>query len=157
MNWRTFSVVTGALFILPLSAYAIDSSSNNSIEDMQPTITAHREHHKHGKEPKIERLMDELDLTSEQSQQIEAIKEEEKTQTEALREQMDDEKSTMRSLLSSDANSDQLRQQHQKIQALDQQIKDNRFETMLQMRDVLTPDQRAQLSELMDQYSQRDM
>ncbi|BAZ45795.1 hypothetical protein NIES4102_28210 [Chondrocystis sp. NIES-4102] len=157
MNWRTFSVVTGALLILPFSAYAIDSSRSNLMEDMQPTITAHREHHKHGREPKIERLMDKLDLTTEQSQQIDAIKEEEKTQTEALREQMDVEKDKMRSLLSSDANSDQLRQQHQTIQALDQQLKDNHFETMLKMREVLTPDQRAQLSELMDQNSQRDM
>jgi len=57
----------------------------------------------------------------------------------------------MRSLMASDASSEQLREQHQKIRDLHQQMGDQRFETMLQIREVLTPEQRQQMQQLMEQ------
>ena len=57
----------------------------------------------------------------------------------------------MRSLLANDASEEQLRQQHQNIQGLRQQLGNNRFETMLQVREILTPEQRTQMAELIEQ------
>ena len=103
----------------------------------------------------MNRLLQQLDLTTEQSEQIEAIKEQSRTAGEPLREQMQTEKAEMRSLLSSDATPEQLTQQHQQLQDLRQQAGDRRFETMLQVREVLTPEQRSQMAELMAEKGER--
>jgi Spy/CpxP family protein refolding chaperone len=61
----------------------------------------------------------------------------------------------MRSLLAENANPDELRQQHQQIQTLHQQLGNQRFETMLQVREILTPEQRSQMAELIQQHRGR--
>ncbi|MEI2418634.1 hypothetical protein V6O07_00005, partial [Arthrospira platensis SPKY2] len=53
------------------------------------------------------------------------------------------------SLQQSNASPEQLRQQRQRIQELSRALSDQRFETMLEMREVLTPEQRSQLQERM--------
>ncbi|HBB36054.1 MAG TPA: hypothetical protein DDZ80_16095 [Cyanobacteria bacterium UBA8803] len=89
-----------------------------------------------------------LNLSTEQQEQIAAIHEQARKEGEGLREQLMAADNQMRSLLASDAAPDRLRQQHQQIQALHQQLDNNRFETMLAERQVLTPEQRAQLGKL---------
>ncbi|VEP13046.1 P pilus assembly/Cpx signaling pathway, periplasmic inhibitor/zinc-resistance associated protein (fragment) [Hyella patelloides LEGE 07179] len=109
-------------------------------------------------------LLQQLDLTSEQSQQIEAIREQSRTENDTLYQEMQANRSQMRShraspwarsLFTDDASSEQLRQQHQKIPDLSQQLGDRRFEMMLQVREVLTPEQRTQMATLMSQYQGR--
>ena len=99
----------------------------------------------------IERLTQELDLTPEQSEQIEAITTQSKTDSQALFEQMQTSRQEMQSLLVSDASPEQLREQHQSVQNLQEQLSNDRFETMLEIREVLTPEQRTQMAELMQQ------
>jgi Spy/CpxP family protein refolding chaperone len=94
------------------------------------------------------RMFEQLNLSAEQQQQIESIHEQRKASSEGLREQMRAAKEEMRSLQASNASAEQMRQQHQKIQQLHQQMSDQRFETMLQVREVLTPEQQAKLAEL---------
>ncbi|MEB3281794.1 MAG: Spy/CpxP family protein refolding chaperone [Lyngbya sp.] len=94
------------------------------------------------------RMFEQLNLSAEQQQQIDSIKEQRKASSEGLREQMRAAMEEMRSLQASNASADQLRQQHQKIQQLHQQMGNERFEIMLEIREVLTPEQRAQLAEL---------
>ncbi|MEM7758334.1 MAG: hypothetical protein AAF298_09445, partial [Cyanobacteria bacterium P01_A01_bin.40] len=53
--------------------------------------------------------------------------------------------------LLSDASSKELRKQHQKFQALVQQLNNNRFEMMLQTKEVLTHKQLTQLTVFMQQ------
>lgn len=98
------------------------------------------------------RLLEELDLTTEQAQRIQAIEEQAKTNSEALHEQMHQADDALRSQLASDASASELRQQHQQVQALRQQLDDQRFETMLQIREVLTAEQRTQLADLMQKH-----
>ncbi len=54
--------------------------------------------------------------------------------------------------MTGNASDDQLRQQHQEMQALRQQVETRRFETMLQIRKVLTPEQRAKAAQLMQEH-----
>ena len=98
------------------------------------------------------KLFEQLDLTPEQSQNIEAIQNQSKSDREALRSQMETQHQEMRSLLASDTSTEQLRQQHQQVEELHQQLGNNRFETMLRIREVLTTEQRAKIAELMEQH-----
>ncbi len=102
----------------------------------------------------MERLM-ELDLTPEQSEQIETIRQQSQADTEPLRQEFQQAHEQMRSLLAGNANSDELRQQHQQIQTLHQQLGDRRFETMLEVREILTPEQRSSWAELIQQHHGR--
>lgn len=162
MNWR-ISAATAALVLLPLgTTYAAianqDSNPQESIigNNTRTEIAQRGEGGRKGRRGEgLNRILEQLNLTSEQSAQIEAIKENSKASKEALREQMQAEKQEMRSLLQSDASPAALTQQHQKLQALRQQKGDNRFQNMLQIREVLTSEQRAQMVELIGQRKER--
>lgn len=95
--------------------------------------------------------VDELNLSTEQTEQIRTIRDQARTDTTELRQQLWAAHQEMRTLMASDASADQLRSQHQEVQDLMQQLGDEHFDTMLEIRDVLTPEQRAQLAELQQQ------
>ena len=148
MNWR-ISAATAALLILPIGALAAIPEGNNNLSESITTTRqiAQMRHGKRGRGEGMNRLLQQLDLTSEQSEQIAAIKEQSQTDKEALYQQMQTEQEEMRSLLSSDATPEQLTQQHQQLQDLRQQAGDKRFATMLEIREILTPEQRSQMAE----------
>ena len=154
MKRGIFSAVATALVIFPLGVYAASiNSAPNTLEESQSTMKqlAHNHFHhgkRRGKGDGIKKLLQQLDLTPEQSQKIEAIHQQFHTENETLYQEMQANHQQMRSLLASDASSEQLRQQHQKIQDLHQQLGGKRFESMLQVREILTPEQRAQMAEL---------
>ncbi len=158
MNQKTFSALTAALLILPLgTTYAAtlnqDNNAQESMTTMRKIAQNHDKHEKRGdRGERMDKLLEQLDLTPEQSQKIEAIQNQSKTDTEALRSQMETQHQEMRSLLASDASTEQLRQQHQQVEKLHQQLDNNRFETMLRIREVLTSEQRAKIAELMEQH-----
>ena len=99
----------------------------------------------------MNKMLQQLDLSAEQSQRIETIKEEFKAKNVALDEEIKTNHQQGRLSLGSDASPEELRQQHQRVQALHQQLNNNRFEMMLQVREVLTPEQQDQLAELIEQ------
>ena len=147
MNWRIPAIIA-AITILPLGANAAMAQNigeNTTMEWSQQNKHADR----CGMRGGIDRLVQQLDLTSEQSEQIEAIKEQSETENQALFEQLQTNRQEMQSLLTSDAAREQLQANHQEGQNLRQELGDNRFETMLEIREVLTSEQRAQMMELM--------
>lgn len=99
----------------------------------------------------IERMADELNLSEAQRAEIRAIHEQARTENQEVVQQLRNEMDTMRSLMASDASADQLRQQHNRVQQLQEQVSDQMFETRLAIREVLTPEQRAQISEMRPQ------
>ena len=161
MKKQIFAAMATALVILPLGVKAAQNDfQNNSDRILSVTSNQIAQNHfsgdkRRGKGERMEKLLQQLDLTSEQSQKIQAIREESQTEKEALYQEMKTNHEQMRSLFSSNADSEQLRQQHQKNQDLYQQIGNNRFEMMLQVREVLTLEQRNQISELMTQHRGR--
>jgi Spy/CpxP family protein refolding chaperone len=88
-----------------------------------------------------------LNLTPEQQTRIQTIRDQERTASEPLRQNMRTARIEMRMLMAT-ASADQLRQQHKEVQGIRQQLDDQRFETMLKIREVLTPEQRARMAEL---------
>jgi Spy/CpxP family protein refolding chaperone len=160
MNKRIFSAVATAFILLPLGVNAAQANLINNDVPEQPTNIQLAQNQmpqnkRMGRGNRMEKLLQQLDLTSEQSQQIETIQEQFRSENEALWQEMQANKQQMRSLLSSDTSAEELRQQHQQAQSLHQQLSDNRFETMLQIRDVLTPEQRSELAQIMEQNQGR--
>ncbi|WP_319423001.1 Spy/CpxP family protein refolding chaperone [Pleurocapsa sp. FMAR1] len=157
MNQKTFSAITAALLILPLGTYAATLNQDNNAQESMTTMGKIAQNHdQRGKRgdrgERMNKLLEQLDLSTEQKQRIEAIQNQSKTDKEALREQMQSQRQSMRSLLASDASTEQLRQQHQKTEKLHQQADNNRFETMLRTREILTSEQRAKMATLMEQH-----
>ncbi|WP_072623154.1 Spy/CpxP family protein refolding chaperone [Spirulina major] len=98
--------------------------------------------------PPMLRFAEQLGLSDAQRSEIEAIHSQAKADSEAMRTQMQAAHEQMQTLMASDATDAALRQRHDQMQALHQEMGDRRFETMLAIRNVLTPEQRAQMQEL---------
>lgn len=96
-----------------------------------------------------------LNLTPEQQAQIKTIRDQERAASEGLRQEARTARQQLRTLLSGNASDAQIRQQHQKVQQLGQQLRERRFDTMLKVRAVLTPEQRAKSAELKQQRGER--
>ncbi len=97
---------------------------------------------------RMDRMFDQLNLSTEQQQEINSIREQRKASSEGLRQQLRTAMEEMRSLQASNASESELRQHHQKIQQLHQQMGNQRFETALEIREILTPEQREKLAQL---------
>lgn len=155
INWKTSLIAVGALIAVPLSTYAVQSHQEiNSIQESLDMghVAQRMKHGKRGRRGQhMDKLIQQLDLSPEQSEQVEAIREESKAAAEDLKEQMRSQHEEMKSLMASDASTEEIRIQYQEGQALRQEIGNNRFETMLEIREVLTPEQRAKIAELIEQ------
>jgi periplasmic protein CpxP/Spy len=162
MKRRIFAALLTSGLILPLSVSATQANSlTNNIQESVSTMNQFAQNHaphakRVGRGGGMKKMLEQLNLTPEQSQQIETIETESRTKNDTLHQEKQAIHEEMRSLLGSDASVEQLREQHQKIQAIHQQLDDNRFETMLQVREVLTPEQRNQMAELMAEKSERN-
>ena len=155
MNWKTVSAIAVTMLILPLGINAVEAQSQDSQDTTNMEWSGHHKHAGKRGMSGITKLIEQLDLTSEQSEQIEAISERAKTENEALFEQLQTNRQEMQSLLASDASPEELRANHQQVQNLQQELGNNRFETMLEIREILTPEQRTQMAELMEQRKDR--
>lgn len=146
--------IIAAIAILPLATNAVLAQDNNLREN---TTMEWSHGNKHGDKRgmSIDRLVEQLDLTSEQSEQIKAIEEQAETQNQALFEQLQTNRQEMQSLIASDADPEQLRATHQNGQNLRQELDTNRFETLLEIREVLTPEQRTQMAQMQEQRKDR--
>lgn len=97
------------------------------------------------------RWLQDLDLSEEQVQQMQAIRTQYGDQMREQYDQLRTARDQMHDLLgASDTSADRLRQQHALLQASNEKLGDLRFESMLEMRAVLTPEQRESLADRMD-------
>ncbi|MEL6786725.1 MAG: Spy/CpxP family protein refolding chaperone [Cyanobacteria bacterium J06607_15] len=162
MNRKILAIAIGALAILPLGIDVAQSQVNNVNNIQEEKMGHHASRGNHGKRgdrgkrgERLNRLLQQLDLTPEQSEQIESIQAESRTAAQELKDQLETQDRGMRSLLTSDATVEQIRAEYQQAQAINQQLSDNRFEAMLQIREVLTSEQRAEAAELIESHRRR--
>ncbi|HEY9668793.1 MAG TPA: Spy/CpxP family protein refolding chaperone [Coleofasciculaceae cyanobacterium] len=97
------------------------------------------------------KLMDRLDLTSEQKQKLRTIYSQYKDQISQRKQAVRQSTRELRTLMVSTASTNEIRAKYQEVQALRQQLDSSSFESMLAMRDVLTPAQRNEFAQLMEQ------
>ncbi|AGF51479.1 sll0858 [Synechocystis sp. PCC 6803] len=95
--------------------------------------------------------MESLDLTDSQKQQLEAIRQKYQGQMQSLSEQMRTSQNELRTLMSGNGSDSEIRAKHNQVANLRQQLGELRFNSMLESRQVLTPEQRQKFSQLMQE------
>lgn len=95
-----------------------------------------------------------LNLTPEQVQQIQAIRKRYQARLTAERQAVRVAQQELNQLMTGNASPEQIRQQFEQLQGLKQKLGDTRLESMLAIRNVLNPDQRQKLTEIIRQMGQ---
>jgi Spy/CpxP family protein refolding chaperone len=96
-------------------------------------------------------MFDKLNLSADQKQKMQAVRDRYKDQISQRREAVRQARQELQTMMSGTANTSQIRDKHRQITALRQQLEDVQFESTLSMRELLTPEQRSQLAQLMQQ------
>lgn len=154
MNNKVFK---SALFITVLSALSVGNNAfaldNLSLEGNRFSANYHSviaQNKRFNRGERREQLMENLNLSNEQTQKIENIRSKYQPQMENLEEQIVAERETLSDMLKRNDSESRLRSQHQKITSLNQKMQNLRFESMLEMRAVLTPQQRQEWTTMME-------
>ena len=102
----------------------------------------------------IRRLRQILDLNPEQEQQISEIYSTYRENISPIRSELRTEEKRLQELMVGTSSEDQLREQHKTIVNLREELADLYFEGILEIREVLTPEQRYRFREMIQQYRQ---
>lgn len=163
MNWRQISILLATSVILPVGSVTAQQLNTSSTRVTQTSsiissgkiaqASSDAPGFRKGRRGKrgMKKIFQELNLTTEQQERIKAIRQESKENNSSLRQEMRQAKEEMGKLMASDTNDSELRQQHEKIQSLKKELGNKRFETMLKIRQELTPEQRTKMAELKQQ------
>lgn len=109
-----------------------------------------------GRGPSAERrLFRQLDLTEEQRTKLAELRKEKSAKMESLRKQMKAAHEKMKAALEADSSDEALKKAHQEVRDVRAQLEDMRFESMLAIRKVLTPEQRKKFADLKQKGPQR--
>jgi Spy/CpxP family protein refolding chaperone len=97
------------------------------------------------------KVLQQLNLSNDQIQQIKAIRSRNNLEIRSSRQRLRQLQDEMQSLMSGTSSSEQIRAKFNELQSARQQASKLQFEQMLAMREVLTPQQRSQLAQLVKQ------
>lgn len=100
-------------------------------------------------------LMEELNLSQEQKQEMEAIHFRSKEQIDQLQQELHQAQQELKELMTSSALTEEIRAKHREAQDLQMRLGELRFESLLAMREVMSPQQRLRFAELMQSRRQR--
>ncbi|MGV0028255.1 Spy/CpxP family protein refolding chaperone [Phormidesmis priestleyi] len=92
-----------------------------------------------------------LDLSADQMQKIRSIRGQYQDKLMSQRQAARQAQRELRILMAGDASVEEIRQKYREVQTLHQQVADTQFNSMLEMRQVLTPQQRQKFAERMEQ------
>ena len=97
------------------------------------------------------KFMAQLDLTTDQKQKLKAIYYQNKDRLLQRKQAVRQVTQELRDLMVGTASTDQVRTKYKQVEAVRQQLEAESFESMLATREVLTPTQRSQFAQLMEQ------
>lgn len=132
----TLSIGSAAVFINPNPWL----SQKSIAQDVNPTNRPDRP---------MPRWIGELNLSQDQIQRIQQIHNQYKDRMSQSVQSLRQGQQELQTMMAGTASQDQLRDKHRQVEALDQQVRQLRFESMLAMREVLTPEQRRQFAQRM--------
>ena len=135
-----------------MTGIAFPSAAETAIADF-PQLLSQREPNPQ----REQRLMESLNLNDQQKQDLNAIRQKYQSQMNTIVSQLQIRQDELRTLMSGNASDDAIRAKHNQVAELRQQLGDLRFESMLESRKVLTPDQRKQFAQLMDERRSRKL
>jgi periplasmic protein CpxP/Spy len=102
----------------------------------------------------VGKLVKELNLTPVQIQRLQELRTASGRRTKERRQALRVAKHELAQLIQGNASNDEIRQKRKQVQALQQDLADERFEGTLAIREILTPEQRMKLYQLMEQRRQ---
>jgi periplasmic protein CpxP/Spy len=99
-------------------------------------------------------LVKELNLSSDQVQRLQQLRTNAQGKTKERRQALQAARQELKQLLQGSASTDQIRQKRRQVQSLQQEVADSNFENTLAIREILTPEQRVKLQQLIQQRRQ---
>ncbi len=102
-----------------------------------------------------QRWIEKLNLSQEQKNQIAEIREKYRDRMSPLREKYKSARQELRTMLNGTARDSQIRAKHREVVRLRQQLENLRFDSTLEMRNVMTVEQRQEFAKLMEERRQR--
>jgi Spy/CpxP family protein refolding chaperone len=96
-------------------------------------------------------LLEQLNATPEQKQKMEDIRAQYQDQISQHKQQVRQTQQQLQEMLSTNASENQIRQKYDELIRLKQEMSKLQFEIILQVREVLTPEQRRQFADIMEQ------
>ena len=101
------------------------------------------------------KLFKQLDLNDEQKEQIKEIRKGNKEKAQSLRETAKSNKEAFKNAMDSQTSNSKLKSLRSKMVKSKQALKDHRFNTMLEIREILTTEQRVKLKEIKSKIKTR--
>ena len=99
-------------------------------------------------------MFDQLNLSADQKQKMQAVRDRYKDQVSQRMQAVRQARQELETMMAGTASASQMREKHRQIIGLRQQLEEVQFESTLAMREVLTPEQRSQLAQMMQQRRQ---
>lgn len=99
-------------------------------------------------------MLQKLNLTREQKQQLRAIQQQYKGEMKQQRQELLQAQQELTGLMAGTASQSQIREKYRQVEALRQEVGELQLESMLATREVMTPAQRRQFAQLMQQRKQ---
>jgi len=99
-------------------------------------------------------LVRELNLSPDQTQRLQQLRKNAQGKNKERRQALQTTKRELTQLLQGNGSSNQIRQKRQQVQNLQREIADTNFENTLAIREILTPDQRVKLQQIVAQRRQ---
>ncbi len=96
-------------------------------------------------------VFDQLNLSADQKQKIQAVRDKYKGQITQRMEAVRQARQELKTMMAGTASANQIRDKNTQITGLKKQLDDVQLESTLAMREILTPAQRTQLAQLMKQ------
>ncbi|XZN89074.1 MAG: Spy/CpxP family protein refolding chaperone [Microcoleus sp.] len=96
-------------------------------------------------------MFEKLNLSADQKQKMQAVRDRYKDQISQRMQAVRQARQELQTMMSGTATASQIREKNNQISGLKKQLDDVRLESTLAMREILTPAQRTQLAELMNQ------
>lgn len=98
------------------------------------------------------RMLERLNLTDSQRQQIETIRQRYQDQMQPVQQQLITQQNELRDLMAGNASDSEIRTKHNQVLATRQELGNLHFDSMLEIRNILNADQRQQLSQMMENH-----
>ncbi|HAA28818.1 MAG TPA: Spy protein [Cyanobacteria bacterium UBA11369] len=137
-------------FVVTVLSITLDGASALAVPDaLLPPAIAQNEGRPNRPDRGMQSWIGELNLTPDQMQRMQAIRSRYQNQISQRTQALRQAETELQQLMASNVDSNQIRAKHNQVQSLRQQLAQVRFEIMLEMREVLTPEQRRQLAERM--------
>ncbi|MGK7914742.1 MAG: Spy/CpxP family protein refolding chaperone [Prochloraceae cyanobacterium] len=139
---------------------ALAAATPKSDTDLTPTsnqllVQRRPEQSKQKFEEERGRFIQELNLTEQQQRQIREIRQKYQGQISQQQQELKSARQQLGNMMVGTESNSAIRAKHRQVTTLQQKLGELRFETMLEMREVLTPEQRRKFAQMIEQRWQR--